>query len=308
VNAGLAAAQGLAANAAEPPALAKLPLLLPQGPGDAPQVAANPCFIASGDLPANLAAPCPVRRATPFTGKEPFYNSGFLANGTDFSVKLASTVAPGKYSFFCLLHRAAMSGAITVVPASQTVPAPSEVTASGKAAQKTITDQLKAAVTAEGATQLPGGKESLPEPGAVAEGIGTQSVTNALADVFVPTTISIPVGNTVTWKVTGAHNLTFNPPDDARLGLVKAPDGTFHANAKAFAPAAGPGAPDNAPPGTPVVIDGGSFDGTGFHSSGIMLAFGPPGSYSYKLTFTKAGSYSFECTIHPKMAGTVKVG
>ena len=50
VDDGLAAlADG--ADPATEPSLMQLPVLLPEGPGDANQVAANPCFVAAGDPP-----------------------------------------------------------------------------------------------------------------------------------------------------------------------------------------------------------------------------------------------------------------
>src|SRR5947208_16219594 len=42
-----------AQNGPPPPAFASLPTLLPQGPGDAHQNAAQPCFLASGSPPSD---------------------------------------------------------------------------------------------------------------------------------------------------------------------------------------------------------------------------------------------------------------
>jgi plastocyanin len=55
------------------------------------------------------------------------------------------------------------------------------------------------------------------------------------------------------------------------------------------------------------VTDGGSFDGTGFRSTGLVLSF-PPSLLGYKMTFTKAGTYGYVCLIHPGMTGSVVVG
>ena len=79
-------------------------------------------------------------------------------------------------------------------------------------------------------------------------------------------------------------------------------------------PAGGPGVtaptatgpPPSGPPKLGKVTDGGKFDGTGFRSSGFVPP-GPPPLLGYSLTFTKAGTYSYVCLIHPKMGGVVKV-
>ena len=67
-----------------------------------------------------------------------------------------------------------------------------------------------------------------------------------------------------------------------------------------------PGPPPNGPP-TVKVTDAGSWDGTGFHNTGLVLSF-PPQLGAYKLTFTKPGTYQYKCLIHVDMLGTVKVG
>src|SRR4051794_21894127 len=95
----------------EPEAWKKLPTLLPQGPGDANQMAANPCVVATGDPPTDKACP-KVSDIPAFDGKQSVYSSGFLPEGAKFEVKLADDIAPGTYNFFCLLHRGGMTGAI----------------------------------------------------------------------------------------------------------------------------------------------------------------------------------------------------
>ena len=60
---------------------------------------------------------------------------------------------------------------------------------------------------------------------------------------------------------------------------------------------------DNAPP-TP--IDGGSYDGSGLHNTGVVQSF-PPQLYTYSLAFTTPGSYEYVCLIHPDMKGTINV-
>jgi len=319
-DAGLAKAQAAGPDAQdEPPELKKIPDLLPQGPGDAVQTTAQPCFLPSGDPPADGAACSKDQQTQPdFDGTQSLFNSGFLADQATFTLKLAKTIKPGTYNYFCALHRADMSGKITVVDSGQSVPAPDQVTQDGQSQFNTLVQKLQPAATSVKGGSLP---PFLPQAKAdqVLAGGGVKDVRNALVNEFGPATASVPVGGSLTWTVFGPHTLSFNAPASAQVLLAKAPDGAVHLNKEAVSPSGGPGMPPppsgpppsgpppNGPPPPPTAIDGGSWSGTGFHSSGIILSF-PGNFYSYKLAFKKAGSYSYACLIHPDMKGTVKVG
>src|SRR5262245_24630427 len=130
VDAGLAAqAKSKDPTGAEVPELAKLPTLIPNDIADpktdANQTAANPCFLDSGDPPAN--AVCTKRSQPEFSGSQSLYSSGWLSGDTSFDVKLASNIQPGVYMFLCLLHRGAMTGQFTVVDKSKTIPTAEQV-------------------------------------------------------------------------------------------------------------------------------------------------------------------------------------
>lgn len=285
----------------------KLPALLPDGPGDANQIAANPCFLATGD-PVKDTACAKVAPQPAFDGKQSVYSSGYLSADATFDVTLASDIAPGTYNYMCLLHRQGMTGTITVVAKDQTVPTADEVQ---KAGAKELEDKFASKLRAQ-ATQL----ATAPADKAVAGAppLPGQEQLEASLNVFGPTELAAKVGTPVVWTVAGPHTISINAPEDTKGVMTKAPDGSWHANAKTFAPAGGAGAPPppSGPPAAPdpnakpVVVDGGTFDGTSFHSSGALLSFGSP-TYQYKLTFAKAGSYTVQCQIHPDMKGTVKV-
>jgi plastocyanin len=284
---------------------AKLPTLLPNGPGDAVQTAVQPCFLATGDAPSDGSA-CTAAQMRPqpaFDGRQTYYNSGYLPDQAVFSVKLGANIAPGTYHYLCLLHREGMAGTITVVAKATKVATPAEVTKKGTDELAALAAKIKpafdplASLTADTAQA----------------GAGVQGIFAGVNE-FGPKEISIPVGGSVTWTIQGIHSISFNAPADAEPVLVKSADGSYHVNAKGPAPAGGPGQPTpdpNAPPpdpnAPPTVIDAGAWDGQGFHSSGFIQAFGPP-TVQYKLTFTKAGTYKYDCLIHPNMEGTVKVG
>ena len=96
---------------------------------------------------------------------------------------------------------------------------------------------------------------------------------------FYPSTITVDAGDTVTWTYPSAepHTVTF-------LGA----SGTL---------------PSPADPNNPKRAGGSTYDGSTYTSSGF-IAMG----YSYSLTFTKPGTYTYYCLIHqPEMAGTVVV-
>jgi len=300
VDSGFAALPTWTDQTTEPPDLAKLPGLLPDGPGDANQVAANPCFIASGDPPADAAAACPSTDQPAFDGTQSFYNSGWLGADAPFSVTLSSDIKPGTYTYFCLLHRAGMTGTITVVDPATEVKSAGDVVAEGEAQIADIVAKLAPAVEQANAA-----------PPAVA-GVFSPDVQAAFSTIFAPATISIPVGGSVAWTIMGPHTVSFNAPQSATDLRVEAPDGTIHVNVEAVTPAGGPGVPPPTgppdPSAPPVVVDAGTWDGTGFLSSGVMVSF-PPGPFiQYKVTFSTAGTYKYQCLIHPDMQGTVKVG
>lgn len=279
----------------------KLPSLLPDGPGDANQLAANPCF--SDSDPATDKA-CAEQAQPAFNGKQAVYNSGYLPGDAVFEVKLAEDLAPGTYNYFCLLHRQGMTGTITVVDADTAVPSAAEVAELG---DKELEEKFASKLRPQAAelAKTPSDKAVAGAPPLEGEEL------EAGLNVFGPDEVEAKAGTPVVWTVSGPHTIAVDAPQDAIGALVKAPDGTWHANEKAFTPVGGAGAPppSDGPPdpkAPPVVIDGGTYSGSGFHSSGLILSFGAP-VYQYKLTFAKAGTYQISCQIHPDMKGSVKV-
>ena len=276
----------------------KLPKLLPDGPGDANQVAANSCFVAAGGaVPADKR--CTNIPQPDFKGDEALYSSGWLTEATDFTVKLAPDIKPGTYTFLCLLHGPGMTETITVVD---------------KAADSDTADKVKARLDTELATF----REKLTKPAAdlKASKGGTEGaikwdvqgdaqvkgVDGGVAE-FGPPEISIPAGGSVTWNLQGQHTISFNAPEDTKSLRKVASDGTVHVNEKSSSPAGVPEPPTRSgdPSAPPVLFDGGTWDGTSFLSTGILGGF-------FKLTFAKAGTYTYKCLIHDGMEGTVKVG
>ena len=292
---------------------AKVPQLLPQGPGDAVQASANPCFIATGQPPAKTA--CAKEAQPAFDGTQSFYNSGWLASNQKFTVHLSSSIAPGTYRFMCLLHREGMSGKIVVVPSSKAVQSPSAQYAAGQKLLASIEKKLQPTVgeLRHGQPPIPAAK--VPARPFVLAGLANQAAEEASITEFGPAKVKIPVGGSVTWYFVGAHSLTFNSnktDDDIR---AVAPDGSVHINPKAAGPANAPGEPPpsnggnpNGPPTLKVVAHK-TWNGRGFLNTGVFAnSFGPPVIEGYTITFTRAGTYRYICTVHDRMKGEIDVG
>jgi len=115
---------------------------------------------------------------------------------------------------------------------------------------------------------------------------GATADTSIYANAFFPQTIEIGVGDTIDWAFEGFHNVTFL--SGAAAPPLAVPEGDkAYFNPQMLFPAGGR-----------------SYDGTGFYNSGVS---GPDGKLSYTLTFTKAGRYEYDCTIHAGMRGIVVV-
>ena len=110
----------------------------------------------------------------------------------------------------------------------------------------------------------------------VAGGSSTAEAMQALR--FYPNTLTVNVGDTVTWKFPAGepHTVTL-------LGPAPAP-------------------PPLTDPGLQAPHGGTTYDGTVYTSSGFQLL-----GATYGLTFTKPGTYAFFCLIHGGMSGTIVV-
>jgi plastocyanin len=278
-------------------AFAMIPAMLPDGPGDAIQTSINPCFVAAGDtIPSDPAVQCPVTEAAPFDGTEEFYDSGFLPDGETFLVQLADDIPPGTYYAMCTLHFTEMISEITVVPADEPIPTPDDVLAEGQAQFEELAAFGPPAIEEANAAAT---------PGHVHAGLGSEEAPKLLVTEFVPLDTQAAVGDPVTFSIAGPHTVSFNAPESARTILVKGDDGGFHLVPEALAPAGyePPPPPEGEPSSDapPPPLDGGTWDGTGFFSSGIM--FGG----DFVLRFSAPGTYEYQCLIHPEMQGTVTV-
>lgn len=260
---------------------------------------AKPCFQATGDPPTRDAC-ADQQQPEAFDGQHAIYASGFLPDEATFKVKLDDDIPLGTYRFIDLVQGPQQSGSVTVVDPATPIPSPAEVAAKGKAEFEALVAQLRPA-----AEQLQAATTPKVTVGTKVEGVTIGHDVNVFPDE-----VSIGVGETVSWTVTAAHTVAFNAPEDARPLYVIDGQGGSKANRKGADPAGGPGQPPpdpHAPPSaTPVVVDGGSFDGQGYRNSGLLVSIGTP--VEYRLTFTTPGTYKYRCNFHLDMEGVVKVG
>jgi plastocyanin len=128
----------------------------------------------------------------------------------------------------------------------------------------------------------------------------TDTTNVAVNDAFYPFDLTIHVGDTVEW-IGGFHTVSFGP-----AAMLKQLERSL------FVPM-----PQKS--GPPLLVfnpkvafptGGATYDGTGLVNSGVLALNVPPGSKappSFKLTFTKAGKYTYVCLVHPGMDGTITV-
>lgn len=286
-----------------PPEMRKVPDVFGPPPTFDPlnQSAAQECFLETEDppvSPAGGAPACPKVDQPEFNGKQTFYNSGYLAEDEKFSVKFAEDTAPGTYNFMCLVHREGMRGKVTVAASGADIASPEEVEEAG---QKQLAQKEQALSKVQQDMQKATADKAM-------AGGGSPEVMDALVAEFGPKEVSIPTGGTVTWNVFLFHTIAFNGPEDAIGDLIVESDGTVRQNEKAVTPS-------KAPPPPPIVFGPGGkpsttqavWDGTGYFNSGTLASF-PGAEVTYKVRFTKAGTYQLQCNLHPDMEGTVKVG
>lgn len=305
VEKGLAAADKAGPNAPPPPEFASLPVMLPIGPGDANQAASQPCYLLADTPPTDPAKACPQLKQPDFDGTQTYYSSGAIRPDTTWSMHLSPTIKPGTYRYYCDLHGTDMTGQIVVVAAAQPVPGQAQIDTQARTELQGLIDKLMPDYQAAkaGHAKIPGNLA----------GLINETVENAMISEFFPQTVQAKVGQPVTWTVLAGHTITVGGPDPAPPVLLYAPDGVVHLRPELVSPMGGPGAPPpptNAPPPTgpqpTIAINGGSYDGTGEHSSGFIPSF-PPQTFTYSLTFTKPGTYTVDCLIHPHMEAKVVV-
>jgi plastocyanin len=272
--------------------------------GEVPQVMAQPCLIERGSLPED-DGPCEVQDLPPFDGTEAYYNSGIIpfegSRGNVFELELADTIEPGEYHFYCAVHGSFHSGTIEVVPHDQPVPEPAEVNVVTREEVNEAVAPFREVYTQaeqDGRFVWAGETHTGHFSGLVHEDV------QGLLNEFIPRVIETGVGEPVTWRMFGPHSISFDVPEYFPI-VEFAEDGTVRLNEELWPPAGGaPEVPEDGDPSEPLVVDGGTYDGDGFWSSGVLWS---DAYVEYTLRFSEPGTYRYACLIHPPMVGDVRV-
>lgn len=275
-----------------------------------------PCYLESGVPPQGMRAdlsgsrapgkPCPQRAQPEFDGTQSYYSSGFIApegpSGNTYRLPLSDDIAPGSYRFYCVIHFPEMQGRLVVEPPDAPLPDPSDVNETAQREIEELAGPLRRAFdeARAGRARDPNGEAIRPPIAGYHAG---EEFTVAV-DEFVPKVWRTKVGEPVTWTITGAHTVSFDVPPYLPIYLTTE-DGSVVRN-PVVDRAAG-GSPE-APPVDFVKqgprLDGGTWDGEGFISSGLLG--GEPVS-TYTLRVSKPGRYRYACLVHPPMVATLVV-
>lgn len=125
---------------------------------------------------------------------------------------------------------------------------------------------------------------------------------------FFPSVTRIHVGDSVSWAINGFHTVSFlakgqTPPPLIIPASGNPISGKLDASGASFWFNGQPNQVIN--PMTASPSGGKTYKGSGFLNSGLPSPSGPPAPFVVK--FTKAGTYAFNCLVHPGMKGVVQV-
>lgn len=275
------------------------------GEGFVTQNAGQPCYLDEGGPPKDADKACSQddQEQPVFDGRSSYYNSGIIpyegTQGNTYKVELADDIEPGGYWFYCAVHGPGQATQLKVVEAGTEVPSQEAV---NRRARAEIADFAKPMLSAfrdarDGEIEM--GPETLEGPFA-----GVNAPVHGTINEFVPKAIETEVGEEVTWKLMGAdHTISFGVPEYFPV-IRFAEDGKVSLNRKMGPPAGGSPPIPESDDGEILRVDGGTYDGNGFFSSGL---FGGMPYAEYTLRFSEPGTYKYACLLHPPMVGTVEV-
>ncbi|SRR5581483_3359851 len=118
---------------------------------------------------------------------------------------------------------------------------------------------------------------------------GDQGSSAIQVTQFLPDSLTVDVGDTITWTVNSGefHTVTFLSGGPRPDLVIPAPGGGIQFNPVVAAPTA-------PPPG--------GYQGSGYVNSGLLFQ-----GQTLSLQFGKAGTYQFVCLVHSGMTGTIQV-
>jgi plastocyanin len=278
--------------------------------------AVRPCYLDRGVPPQGVrldrtarrepGKPCPQREQPEFDGTQSFYSSGFIppsgVSGNMYTVPLSGDIDPGTYTFYCVIHFPDMQGKLVVKAPDEEIPSTAEVNAQARKEIDVLAKPLRSAFADARAGQAkdPAG-DTIEVPVA---GYHSGEEYTVAVDEFVPKVLRVKADEPITWTITGAHTVSFDVPEYVPIYRERN-DGTIERNPVVDRAAGGsPKAPPVDFVKGPVEIDGGTWDGDGFVSSGLL---GAEPVARYTLRVSKPGRYRYACLVHPPMTGTLVV-
>jgi plastocyanin len=239
-------------------------------------------------LNPQVAAP---QGGTTVTGAR-LVNSG-LPSATPPKPFTARFTRAGTFNYFCPIHPG-MRGTVRVVSPDRRIPTTRqndaartrEIAAVARHARTTAAKPAPAATPTGGTVQV--GRSPIGE--------------RFTLDAFFPAGINVRVGQTVAFTMAGqgtqeVHTVTFGPTAAVRHIPFVGPTGI---NPQAVYP--------SDPPTGPLPPYNGTNHGNGFLNSGVLdnITASPQPNVA-RVTFSRAGTYQYECVIHEGMEGTVTV-
>ena len=271
--------------------------------GDIAQNVGMPCYLDKGAPPEKSDQACSKteQRQPDFDGRQSFYNSGIIpyegGNGNTFKVKLADDIEPGTYLFYCAVHGPGQLSEIEVKDRDAEVPSQGDVARETRREITAVNEPLeKVYREAVDNNRFTLDDEAIEGPFA---GLYSPKNDHALINEFIPRELRVKAGEPVTWKMFGSdHTISFGVP--RYFPIIDFSGGRVKINAKLGEPAGGaPEAPDDE-----TKVDAGTYDGTGFWSSGLV---GAQPFLEYTVRVSKPGTYDYACLIHPPMVGKLVV-
>jgi plastocyanin len=245
----------------------------------------------SAATPAEVALPTP-QQSTDGTG---YRNSGIPPGTKPYSYKLRFTKA-GTFNYLCEIHPG-MRGTVKVLPKGAKAARVPSVAQDRAAATRQLLLARRSAARLDRYSPAGNNVVAGHDRGAVAW------------FKFFPSVRTIPVGGTIRFTVSSKseiHTMTFGPKayrdaNESAVIVTPQPSGPplFQLNPLIFLP--------SDPPGTLPAYDGANHGNGYFNTGPVDNDPRTPDPPSATVRFTKAGSYAFECLIHPGMEATIRV-
>ena len=282
-----------------------------EGPPSLAQNVSQPCYLDSGTPPEDPGTPCRDRDKPEFDGTQTFYNSGIIpyegANGNTFEVPLSDDIAPGNYTFYCAVHGPGQATKVKVLQEGADVPSQEDV---NRAAREEIDEisgpleEIYQRAVDEGELEVAGEDGEPTTVEGPFAGVFSPEQDHASINEFVPKNLTVDRNEPISWKFFGAeHTVSFGVP--RYFPIVQfLEDGEVRLNPQLAGAAGGAKeAPEQEGRGV-FEVDGGTYDGTGFWSSGLI---GAEPYLEYTMRISRPGTYDFACLIHPPMVGQIEV-